>query len=251
MNQPAYNNEFTTGLQLNLITASFEGVTAMKKRIPALYALYVAIAISGKLLEDAFQHSGLMPQGGHADPSILALAVVSIVTFAWSLFTTSLGLTLVARSLFTPPRLLSKLRTVELMVIETIRAVGATLRRLPLLILPGLYEWIRLAPIPFLILFDESYQRGEKDALKTARLYFSRHRARVLILLFISFALFLAEFALTQTSEDTPALWEAPLQHAGSILIFAFVRLAFDGVSLQVYRRTFSAVDPTPRNNVE
>lgn len=211
---------------------------------------YFAIGVFTHLLEDGVQYFGFLP-GEKTDPTISSIVIVALTTFVWTLVTSSFLMTLLARNGFQTTSALSFFRTVELLIIETIRAIGATLIRLPLLILPGLFEWIRLAPISFLVLLDRDYQEGRVDILKASRAYFARHPVRVLLLLLPTAVLFVLELVIQEASTDTLSLWEAPLQHAGSIFVFSLLKLAGDAFVFSRYRHTFLNVDRTPGRNVE
>ncbi|CAN5564199.1 hypothetical protein BH10BDE1_BH10BDE1_29340 [soil metagenome] len=206
-----------------------------------LVAVYVSVSVIGHLLEDLFQVSGLMPADGNGDPPIAGIILVSLVTFLWTLTSTAVQLTVTARLLFpqTMAKGLSPLRAVELISVETLRAISATMIRLPLLLIPGIFEWIRLTPIPFIVLLDPAYQKGDRDALEAARRFFKKYGVLVLSFLILSMALFLAEFSLTPTPSDSLAIWQAPLQHIGSILIFSALRFALDAATLAGYASKF------------
>lgn len=165
------------------------------------------------------------------------MAAVTVFSLLWTLFATSLQLA--SLSALIRPRHLSIFRTLELLVIETLRVIAASLIRVPLLLLPAVFEWIRLTPTPFIVLFDPAYAHGETDAIQSARRYFRQHYPRVLALLLPALILMLAELAITLSPDDAVPLWKAPLQHAGSIIGFALARLGLDAFILTMYARTF------------
>lgn len=55
------------------------------------------------------------------------------------------------------------------LVIEQIRSIAAILWRAPLFIVPSLIQYVRLAFVPFIVIFDPEYARGERDALEASR----------------------------------------------------------------------------------
>lgn len=57
----------------------------------------------------------------------------------------------------------------ELSFLETLRAWGKTFLWMFLLIIPGLIKFFLYLPVPFVVFFSQSYQRGEIDALKLAQ----------------------------------------------------------------------------------
>lgn len=246
--KPVYNSEFMPGLQLNshLLTLSKRPLWV---RLLLLYALYVVFSAFTHLMEDGFQASGFLPSDDRQDPSMLAMGAVTFLTFCWTLLATACLMTLNARLVFQRPFLgggqasgnssSGPWRSLELIILESIRAFAATLLRLPLLILPGLFEWIRLAPIPFIVLMDLEYQKGERDALQTSRKYFRDHPIRVISLLVLALILFLIEFTMTTSPSDALPLWQAPIQHMASIVGFSILHLAVDLFTFEMYRRTF------------
>lgn len=194
------------------------------------------MAIASRLLEDVFQASGLTPSDEMRDPSVVSIVLVTTSTLAWTLFSTAWLTGYLARRGFNIRSAFSLWRSTELIVIETVRAIAATLLRLPLLLVPGLVEWIRLTPIPFIVILDSGYQAGDRDALQSARTLFSNHKLRVLLLLIPTTAIFLAEFVITSSPTDVLPIWSAPIQHVGSILIFSILRLGSDTFVLSQYR---------------
>ncbi len=209
-------------------------------RFSGLYGAYIGAAVIGRLLDDTFVSTGLMPSDDWQDPVLVGAISVTLISFAWTMFSSAALLTLLARRGFFIESSFSFFRTVELIIIETIRSIAATIIRLPLLILPGIYEWIRLTPVPFLVIFDRDYQAGRIDALKGARELFSKHRWFVVLLLIPVFLIFLAEVAMTASPSDALPVWRAPLQHMGSIILFSALRLACDAFLLSRYRKLFA-----------
>lgn len=61
------------------------------------------------------------------------------------------------------PLLLSKLKN---LIAESIRVLMKILLFSLLLIIPGIYKAIRLSLVPYIVLFNSAYQKGEVDALK-------------------------------------------------------------------------------------
>lgn len=194
------------------------------------------MAVFGRLIEDVFQASGLTPNDEMRDPSMLSIVLVTMSTFMWTLFSSAWLTAYLARRGFKLQSAFSLWRSTKLIVIETVRAIAATLLRLPLLLVPGLVEWIRLTPIPYVVILDPEYQNGDRDALQSARALFSRHKLRVLLLVIPSAAVFALEFAMTSSPADVLPIWSAPVQHVGSILLFSVLRLACDSFVLAKYR---------------
>lgn len=101
--------------------------------------------------------------------------------------------------------------------------MAAIVIRLPLLALPAIYEWLRLTPVPFVVLFHQEYQRGEIDALKASRDFFRRHTVRTLLLAVLPLFSHLASALL------------ATENHFLSISITAMIQLMTYGLLLRIY----------------
>lgn len=184
--------------------------------------------------------TGLVPSGEWEDPLFVGAATVTLISFVWTIFSTASLMTLLARRGFGSTSHLSFFRTAELIIIETLRGIAASMLRLPLLIIPGIFEWIRLTPIPYIVLFDRGYQDGKKDALRAARIFFAGHKARVLLLLIPVAVIFIVELAGETSAKDAIPIWDAPLQHTGSIMVFSALRLAVDAFVLSKYKSALS-----------
>lgn len=146
-----------------------------------------------------------------------------------SLAITGAQLTFLTKWILKRETTLSSRRSVELIMIESLRAMAATLLRLPLLILPAIYEWIRLTPVPFLVLLDDSYARGEKDILNASREFFRNHRLVVFGFVILSSVFFAIEFAFTSDSAEALPIWQDPLRllpMAGICVLHLFLDLA-------------------------
>lgn len=209
-------------------------------RFSGLYAAYIGAAIVGRAFDDAFVATGLMPSDDWQDPVLLGAIAVTLVSFVWTLISSAGLLTILARYGLKATSRLTLFRTAELIIIETMRSIAAAMIRLPLLIIPGIIEWIRLSAVPFIVIFDREYQDNRVDALKTSRQFFSKHRALVFLLLLPNLAIFLLELVATASPQDSLPLWQAPIQHIGSILLFSGLRLIADTFVLSKYRSSVS-----------
>lgn len=96
------------------------------------------------------------------------------------------------------------------LLIEQIRALAAILFRLPLLIVPALVAYIRLAFVPLTVLLDPAYARGEVEALRESR---NMAKGRFLLLTFWSLASLLIPYLFDSIFGDSQSqfAWENPL----------------------------------------
>lgn len=106
------------------------------------------------------------------------------------------------------------------LTIELMRALGVSLCWSVLLIVPGVIKYIRFTFVPYIVLFDPAYQRGEVDALeKSERL--ARGRTWGLLLVMLAFMMFLLILnVLDQTF--TQSFMENPV---GTVLTQVFSQL--------------------------
>jgi hypothetical protein len=120
-------------------------------------------------------------------------------------------------------------------LIETLRAWGRVMLWSLLLILPGIYKFLQYLFIPFIVCLDPQYQRGEKDALQTAR-HLSHGRMLKLFLVVFLFSgvgpLLLAAF------DDSKVLWRTPLPALLLCLIEMTWNLCFIFVLWKMYQRS-------------
>ncbi len=192
--------------------------------------------VLSRLTEDLFQALGLTSFEESGAP-ILLVILATLTSFLLSLAIGGTQLALVARVIFKRKTSLSAPRSIELIMIESLRAVAATVIRLPLLILPAIFEWVRLTPVPMLVLLDEAYARGERDILQASRAFFRNHRTLVFGLVIVSLIFFGFEFSLSSSPADSLPLWQAPLQHVGSITLISFAHFATDIFMVAMYAR--------------
>ena len=208
-----------------------------------VFAYYLVISFATRLIEDLLETSGLKVTNGSSDPSIWAVVSVAVLSLAWSLTSQALTLTLLARTLARNDGFPFR-RTIELLVIENLRALAATLFRLPFLVVPAVIEWIRLTPVSYIVILKPQYRLGRIDALDTARTYFKKHRLRVTGLFSLSLILFFIEFITTGSSENPP-LWKVAnpkeaLVNFSSIAIFAALHLGLDAFSFKCFQKSFA-----------
>ena len=95
-------------------------------------------------------------------------------------------------------------------LIELVRSLASVLWRTPLLIVPAFEQYVRLAFIPFVVLFDPAYAKGKIDALKTSRALSAR---RFLLLAFVlALSLVIPWFAESLAQSDKGQwIWENPV----------------------------------------
>lgn len=90
------------------------------------------------------------------------------------------------RSAYSAAQYLSE--NVQQLVIEQIRVMGSVLLWSLFLLLPGLFRFMQLIFVPFVVLLDNNYRIGERDALQTSKALFMKaplKTAATMIFLFV------------------------------------------------------------------
>jgi len=230
-------------IQLNIQSPDYQN-TLRKGLSSALLALlvYSAFGAASRILEDSLNLLGISPgsAGSSESSEFTSLAIAAFVTLIWTLFSTSAQLTYLAKRYFPKsPAVQSQSfwAVANLIAIENTRSLAACILRIPLLIVPAVAEWFRLMPVPYIVLLDDDYNLGKSDALKASRRFFSNNKLLVILLTLPLVIGFAAELFISDSPIDAVPIWEAPLQHVGSICLIAFVRLAIDSGIFWVYRQ--------------
>lgn len=96
------------------------------------------------------------------------------------------------------------------MYIETLRSWGKTLLWSLLFILPGIWKYIELSLVPFVVTSSKDYDEGKVDALKASARIVRRHWFKVLGLL-VLFHLFIPGI-LASIFDAYRLIWKTPLQ---------------------------------------
>ncbi len=180
-------------------------------------------ALTARGLDDLFHFRlGLGEHPDHVPLVLTSLSLLSII----ELLGLAGRLTLISQALKPRPLLPDRLEF-SLLLIESLRSLAATLWRVPLLILPALWEFIRLTPVPYVVMFDKSYRRGEIDVLKASRAFFARHRLFVLgLLLLMMLNAVVIEFF--EPKMDLAPIWETPFDFLLPLLAIAAITAGLD-----------------------
>jgi hypothetical protein len=201
---------------------------AFKQAWAFLLCLHFIDAIAGDYFSYASEYLG---SGLHEETALLAAMVALDILFAllWSSFWTLVLASATeasARNTKHDPwgSLIGK--NLNHLLIETVRSFSAILFRAPLLILPALYEYVRLSFVPLVVIFDPSYQAGQTDALDKSRKLVSQHR-------FLMFLLVLASIAL-------PKIIESSLQSSGDEVWLAIAIALFSDFTDNAFHQSWT-----------
>lgn len=135
-----------------------------------------------------------------------------------------------------PPFFRLVTRHLNQLLIEQLRGVAAVIWRIPLLILPALFEFVRLLLIPFVVIFDRRYSEGKIDALQTSR-ELARGRWLLLALTLLVHALashFIEELIFGPRSQWA---WESPTSFALTTLLTLFIEVFSALFFFAIYRQ--------------
>lgn len=223
----------------------------------ALYCLpiYLALETLGRLIEATFEPAAARfgSSSGNGEDSLALLAAFVMVTTVWTVLSGAIRL-LAAKEAITdatigaiadtnsgalqsPKSPLSRLRRVNLLMIESTRAMASVMLRIPLLILPAVLQWIRLAPMPYLMLLNPDYEAGKIDALKLSTEFSSRKKLLTVFVATLPILILIPEYFLTTDDSILSTLRSNPIQHIGSIVAMSVIKFAFDVFALILVSR--------------
>ncbi len=208
-----------------------------------LLLVYSAFGTVGRLLEDGLNLLGLT--GTSEATEFQGLAVVALMTLLWTLFSASAQIVFLAKTMLSSTAFIQRhnsLLIINQLAIENVRSLSACILRIPLILIPALIEWIRLMPVPYIVLLNSDYDRGQIDALTAARRFFSSNKLMVVLLTLPLVVSFGAELALLDSPADALPIWSAPVQHIGSIGLIAFIRLVLDSGIFWLYARKIGPI---------
>ena len=120
------------------------------------------------------------------------------------------------------------------MYIETLRAWGKTLQWTLLLILPGIWKYVELSMVPFVVTSSPQYDEGKVDALKGSALIV-RRRWFVILAILILFPLFIPG-VLTTVFDAYRLIWKTPLQSLLLSALDTYLLLVSTHILFNIFR---------------
>lgn len=96
------------------------------------------------------------------------------------------------------------------LLIEGVRSMAAVLYRLPLAVIPGLVELVRLLFVPHVVLLEPNYREGRVDALKRSREAIRQKWGLILLISLLSLGLNTFVDALTEGTQGQTYFWQVP-----------------------------------------
>lgn len=158
-----------------------------------------------KLVESAIRN----PAGVQAD--ILFYGAISIV---WSVVFPILVTSCVLFFLCSETGFMGNLRSflkqyLNQLYIEIVRSWGRSLLYGLLFVLPGLWKFVKLSYVPYVVVASKTYDEGEVDALKASESIFSRKRFVTLLVFFVGY-MFIPLF-MTALFDGYRSIFETPM----------------------------------------
>lgn len=119
--------------------------------------------------------------------------------------------------------------------IETLRSWGKTLLWCLFLILPGIWKYIQLSLVPFVVTSSKKYDEGQEDALKRSAEIVRSHWFLVLGI-FVVFHLFIP-MTLSTFFDSYRLLWKTPIRSLLLSALDAYLLLISTHILFNVFRR--------------
>lgn len=127
------------------------------------------------------------------------------------------------------------------MIIEHMRSWGRILTWTFFLIIPGLYKWLALTFVPYVVLFSKKYHAGEVDALKHSARIFRKTWWKIIPVI-VLFSV-LIPITVSTNFDQYRQIWETPV---GALLLglteFGFLIISLT-ITFFVFRNSLHEVD--------
>ncbi len=123
------------------------------------------------------------------------------------------------------------------LLIEGVRSMAAVLYRLPLAIIPGLVELLRLLFVPHVVLLEPNYQEGRVDALKRSRAAIRQKWFLILIISLMSLFLNSVVDLATQGTQGETYFWQVPHLFLLSSVLTLAINLVYEVYLVALFLR--------------
>ncbi|MFV8259208.1 hypothetical protein ACNQKP_15480 [Bdellovibrio bacteriovorus] len=120
------------------------------------------------------------------------------------------------------------------MYIETLRAWGKTLQWTLLLIIPGIWKYVELSMVPFVVTSSQAYDEGRIDALKGSA-QVVRRRWFVILAILVLFHLFIPG-VLTTVFDAYRLIWKTPAQSLLLSALDTYLLLVSTHILFNIFR---------------
>lgn len=199
--------------------------------------VYLALEFIGLSLEFGFEPAAQHFSAGSEDSVPLLASFVALST-VWALLSNAIRLISIRTAMDKEvPSKLTWLSRINLLSIECLRAMASVMFRIPLLLIPAVVQWVRLAPLPYLLLLSRDYESGRVDALKLTTQFANRHKLLTLTIAVLPLLTLIPEVLLLSEATSFATLLSHPIQHIGSISVLSLLKLSIDTFLLRVVSR--------------
>ena len=191
---------------------------ALKLWIPvskSAWSWILFLTFGALILEEATFRAAQLPPGAR-EPSTVLTAVVVFLMLFWVIVGNLLLAMVSAREVWVISKRQPLPSVLELtskywkpLTLESIRALGWTIVKALMFVIPGLIAFIQYLFVPYIVLLDERYHRGEMDALERSK---TLAKNQTWFLFFVnSFFLLIVLLLQTVAQGLKWSLWQAPL----------------------------------------
>jgi hypothetical protein len=199
--------------------------------------VYIALELVGLSLEFVFEPAAKLFPSASEDSVPLLASFVGLST-VWALLSNAIRLISIRTAMdLEVPSKLTWLSRINLLSIESLRAMASVMFRMPLLLIPAVVQWVRLAPLPYLVLLSNDYESGRVDALKLTTHFANRQKMLTFAMAILPLLTLIAEVLLLSEATSFSTLFSSPAQHIGSIGVLSLLKLSIDTFLLRVVSR--------------
>ncbi|WP_277579748.1 DUF975 family protein [Bdellovibrio svalbardensis] len=217
-----------------------ENLKVFKKAALPLFALVVVSNNIDQYLNMQVETALQNPMGANGQVYFFGfLSIVSSVIFPVLLATTALYAMVNTKPWESLMAFFGKF--LNQVFIESLRAWGKTLLWSLLFIIPGIWKYLELSLVPFVVTSSESYEAGKIDALQASSYVFRKHWFKILGILFC-FHLFLP-LILTSFFDSYRLLWKTPLASLFLSLLDTYLILISTQLLFNVFQSEVSKHD--------
>lgn len=219
-------------------------IQILKRAGVVLVGLHLARSASSEAL--SFLSQDFQSQGREQVSKLLLLIALNFVTeIMWSALWAFVFIA-AARAVMREEPLLSSrtLKDFNQVMVEGVRSLAAVIYRVPLLLIPAVFELFRLLFVPHVVMLDPNYSSGRVDALGASRAMIRRRWPLVLFATVSYLALSLSVETLTQGpgaggDAGSDWFWQRPGPFLLSALLTLVISLVYEICLVTIFVRTF------------
>lgn len=210
-----------------------ENLKVFKKAALPLFALVVVSNNIDQYLNIQVESALQNPLGANAQVYFFGfLSIISSIIFPVLLITTALYALSATKPWESMTAYFGKF--LNQVFIETLRSWGKTLLWSLLFIIPGIWKFLELSLVPFVVTSSKAYEAGTIDALEASSTVFRKHWFKIIGILFF-FHLFIP-LVLTSIFDSYRLLWKTPIASLGLSLLDTYLILVSTQLLFNVFQ---------------